>query len=354
MSDYSVAKSRFFVDGNGDLYKECFAYALDAVRNLCEQHGVRFETAFSMGENARYHWHPFMRALYYNKPPPNGQTARMPGGEIFYYRDGGWTVNTVVYDVERRELAGYLMKKTEACLRDSVKYKYRLKANPGLFAYEFEKLGVPIAELEKTIERAVADFHRQINRTVVTVDQDNLARIRDEAVKTRDRLIVTVDADINDVDSDVNDVETDENAADTDGSDYNGDNDYGTDENADETDENDGETDKNAGGVGAVRIGSDGLYGDAGFERLSGWDAFFEALSPVERAALELLLGGGADIGAFAAANGVMTEVLADGINEKAADNIGDGILDMGGSPSIYEEYRTDAAAAAARGTRLS
>jgi hypothetical protein len=42
----------------------------------------------------------------------------------------------------------------------------------------------------------------------------------------------------------------------------------------------------------------------------------------------------------FADKNGIMLEVLADSINEKAADYIGDSILETGNSITIYDEYR--------------
>jgi hypothetical protein len=51
-----------------------------------------------------------------------------------------------------------------------------------------------------------------------------------------------------------------------------------------------------------------------------------------------------AGIKAFADANGVMPEVLADSINEKAMDAIGDNILDFTDELVIYEEYLEDVA----------
>ena len=73
----------------------------------------------------------------------------------------------------------------------------------------------------------------------------------------------------------------------------------------------------------------------------SEWAVFMEALNATEREALSLILQGGADIKAFADKNGLMLEVLADGINEKAADIIGDSILETGEGITIYEEYRS-------------
>jgi len=59
-------------------------------------------------------------------------------------------------------------------------------------------------------------------------------------------------------------------------------------------------------------------------------------LSTVELQALGVLLEG-ADFKSFADSQGVMVEVLADGINEKAMDAIGDGLMDE--EFVLYEDY---------------
>jgi hypothetical protein len=70
-----------------------------------------------------------------------------------------------------------------------------------------------------------------------------------------------------------------------------------------------------------------------------GWDSFFDALNDTEREAIAILLDGGADIKKFADGNGIMLEVLLDGINDKAADHVGDSLLETGGDVRIYDEY---------------
>jgi len=72
----------------------------------------------------------------------------------------------------------------------------------------------------------------------------------------------------------------------------------------------------------------------------SPWSAFYDALTPVEIKALSIVLSGGANIRTFADEHGIMLEVLADGINEKAADYIGDNILEAGDGITVYDEYR--------------
>ena len=70
------------------------------------------------------------------------------------------------------------------------------------------------------------------------------------------------------------------------------------------------------------------------------WSLLKTALSETEKNALRLILEGG-NIKVFADKNGIMLEVLADSINEKASDFIGDTILETDDSLYIYNEYKT-------------
>jgi hypothetical protein len=72
----------------------------------------------------------------------------------------------------------------------------------------------------------------------------------------------------------------------------------------------------------------------------SGWGAFAAALTPIEKEAVVLLCQGEADLKTLADARGVMLEVLAEGINEKAADFVGDNVLDTDGGVVLYEDYK--------------
>ena len=91
-----------------------------------------------------------------------------------------------------------------------------------------------------------------------------------------------------------------------------------------------------AGGNGAGQPVPDNRGGSPA----DGWGAFKKALTSTERRALSILLAGGTGMKALADENGVMLEVLADGINEKAADYIGDNVLECGGSITLYDEYK--------------
>lgn len=67
------------------------------------------------------------------------------------------------------------------------------------------------------------------------------------------------------------------------------------------------------------------------------WDVLRERLTDTERQALDIILYEKANLKEFAHQQGIMLEVLAEGINEKAADVVGDGILDN--EFAFYEDY---------------
>lgn len=92
---------------------------------------------------------------------------------------------------------------------------------------------------------------------------------------------------------------------------------------------------------GGIRPGEAGILGspEGIFSSPEGdpWGELGAALTCVEREALGVILASG-DLKAFSDLKGVMVEVLAEGINEKAMDLTGDGILDE--EFALYEDYR--------------
>ena len=283
LSFYNITKSRFYADGNEALLSGCFERVLDAVDELCRSQNTRIETVFSLGVDAAFVWRPFQRALFHNWLIQPDRTVEIPGGGIYSCVDNRWTANTIIHETKRKELIGYLLKKAEACLRCAVKYKYKITVNPGIFVYDFKKTGIPFDEFDRTVEKAVSEFYRDLSRTVVNVNPDNLAVIRSEALGTRDKLTVPEEA---------------------------------------------------APPAPALVFPPETTLSDS-----EGWDGFKDALSAAEREALSILLHGDMGVKAYADENGVMLEVLMDSINEKAADFIGDNILEINGDLTIFDEY---------------
>jgi hypothetical protein len=69
--------------------------------------------------------------------------------------------------------------------------------------------------------------------------------------------------------------------------------------------------------------------------------AFIQSLTQIELEAIRTVLRGGS-LKAFADTKTMMSEVLVDGINEKAVDAIGDTVIEYDGQALIYEEYAAE------------
>jgi len=294
LSTYDVTKSKFYNAGNEALLSNCFEAVLTGLQKLCAEFRTPIEGLFRLSLSARYRWYPFQRALFHIRYDLPDRTVEMPGGEWFLCSHNIWTAQTLIRDNGRMELIGYLLKKTEASLRQTVKYKHKLHAVPNTFANNLTRPGIPVSLLEKTIENAVAGFHRDRNRTVVIVDSQNLERIRKEALGIQDRLIVPEETDVT-IPNSINDE--------------------------------------------AAAMPVSWQDSEPSFQDSSGWASFKEALSPAEYQALAIALRGGAGFKALADESGIMIEILVDGINEKAVDHIGDRVLEMNGGLTIYDEY---------------
>jgi hypothetical protein len=311
ISGYDVTNSKFFKDGNEQLLSECFAAVLRAVQDFCNKRNTRFEDLLVYSVSRRSPWQPFKQALFDSRIKQTDREIKINEFERYYCKNGQWTANLPIYYSSQKDFVGYIIKKTEACLRNVTGYKYKLVAEMRSGSKPFRELQRPAAkraELDKVIEKAVADFYEELNRTVVTVDHINLARIREEALETQEQLIVAEDSqDRGTVHLSCLNIKQGENAALS------------------------NKTDEPSPCLAAPPLT---------LSFADGWKALKNALTDVERQALSLALQEGADIKAFASDNGIMLEVLADSINEKAADCIGDNLLEIDDDIVLYDEYR--------------
>ena len=311
MSSYDISKSAFY-SANADkeeIIIDCFDAVLYSIRELCVQYGTKIDNILTYGNNTGFRWYPFQRALFHHWYSQQDRIVELPGGEKYRCKHSQWTSNTVANDNKRSDFVGYLIKKTEACLRQVFKYKYKINADPRMATRDLRRAGIPVDAFDKAIEDTVERFYRDLTKTVVTVDHDNLARIRKEALGTQDKLTVpegatTQSAASGSIDqSGIVDIFAAlENDALQDSPP-----DDGASVNEPETDE---------------------------------WQSLKEALTDIEHAALSMALRSAADIKSFADENSIMLEVLIDGINEKAADHIGDSILELGEDIIIYDDYK--------------
>jgi hypothetical protein len=292
ISSYDIRKSRFYGAETAGLARDCFLFVLDRFRGLCADKSACFEDAVFYPCSGKRVWKPFGDALFYHAPDRPDRKIVITKRETYAYRRNHWVRRSAILSDSGRRLVGYIMKAMESELRRAVRFKYSIKARTWSYdLMELEKLGIDVGE---TVKSATAEFYAEATRTRVSVDAQALGRIRREAADTRDKLLVPEDETPTAPDS----------AAQPDG--------VSVHASAPEPAQDDGDP----------------------------WGRFLKALTRTERGALDAALQS-RDIDAFADADGVMPEVLADGINQKAADIVGDVILEYdGAAAAVYEDYR--------------
>ena len=330
ISDYIATGSKFYRTGNEQLMGDCLKYVVTGIREMCDSIKIHHEDLFIYRYSRAGAWYPFKQALFYPCGNQPDRTVNMPGKERYQCKNNRWSAYMPIYYSGQKSLVGKVLKKMESCLRKAMKYKYQIKSEPCTF---YRSSGTAI-EFDGVVEKAVADFIRDRARTVVTVDHTNLARIRKEALGTQQKLIVP------------------ENEAPPEAK---GDEARPAAQGDDAPFTALGNAATHAATYGdaipaaapspeAPKLRDANDPEEAQITAYDGWAALKAALDYTERKALSIALYGGMDIESFADENGIMLEVLADAINEKAADSIGDSILELDGGVAIYDEYRDNVA----------
>jgi hypothetical protein len=324
ISAYNVTKSKFITDGNEELYSNCLQAVLNAVETLCAKNNHSLMSLFVYNTSKKTVWRPFKNALFGSDTPQTDREVLLSDYEQYVCRNGAWSVILPIFFSSQREFVGYFLKKTESCLRNAVNYKFKLIAetkagNKGFM--ELSRISSKKSEFDKVIEQAVAKFYRESTRTVVTVDHKNLSRIREEALETQEQLIVEDDSDCPEPG---NHPPISLQAQTPVGDDGN----------------RPARSDYSPPPTPQIpQKPSPFQISNAPPEPENGWEALKNALTETELKALSIALQDSTKVKAFADEHGIMLEVLADNINEKATDHIGDGILEVTDSVMIYDEY---------------
>jgi len=331
VSGYNVTNSKFYRDGNEMLMSDCFNSVFDSLQEFCMKRNTRFEDLLVYSVSRRSVWQPFKQTLFQSRAQQNDREIIISDFEQYFCKSGQWTAKLPIYYSTQRDFVGYIIKKTEACLRQVMNYKYKLIADMKSGSKPFRELQRPAAkraELDKLIENAVAEFHRKLTRTVVKIDHGNLAKIREEALETQGQLIVP--------DSDVvqNVFATEQNLT----------AEIIERELDNELSNNDSSYMSNVSEVPNNPDNHLSIESELTMSFSDGWKALKKAFSDVERQALSIALqastgNSNESTKSYADENGIMLEVLADNINEKATDYIGDNILEVDNELILYDEY---------------
>ena len=290
-SGYDITKSKFYRADNEKLMNDCIPSVFNALDAWLAEKNTSLGDVFLHDRGKAEFWKPFSQALFYPWLKQPDRTVLMPGREMYVCRDNRWTLEKAKPFNGMRELVGYVLRRMEAGLRKTMKHKHKLTVDARTMTYGVQRLlafQLTVDELDGVIDRAVADFYRDLNRVAVTVDTSRLVQIREEAQGTQEKLTVEEAPVMLDISPPPP--------------------------------------------VPPVLSAN------------SGWASFSAALTPVEREALHLLCNGETNLKPLADAHGMMPEVLAEGINEKAADHISDNVLDTEGGVRVYEVYLNDLA----------
>jgi len=287
VGNYDITKSRFYSDDNQELMRIAFHAAIVEATKLFANLGKCIEDMFYY-RNSAAPWRPFEGAIFYPWYTQPDKEVSISPQQVYVCRDNKWTARKLTPYKHKDELVGYFVKNMEQHLREIVGFKGSFRVNTKFVIAEdlIDSMGTSMTELSALFYTTAKRVYQELTRIVVKVDTQNLDRIREEAEVTQEKLVVE-EKEL----SQHNKAAVNESAAHA------------------------SPTDKNP------------------------WDAFKDALTPPELEALKIVLHNPDDIKAFADEKGIMLEILADGINEKAMDTVGDNILELSDTMVMYEDY---------------
>lgn len=320
LSKYDIRKSGFYGEGGEALIEDCFNFTMERLITVLGEKGIEFEDLIFLTAKSMAVWMPFQEALFFPWREQRDRQVAISAKEVYMCSQNQWFYRTSITAESGRQLVAYILKQMEAVLRRIVNYKYKITAGMGALSpttvRRLEDAGI---SLEQCITSAVTEFYREATKTVVRVDSEALAKIRREALETQEKLLVPEDEEV----SLRPPLATQEKPAEP----------INTDLQAEAQTMSEGhELRKEEDFSSAAPV-----HAATTTQEINIWDEFKQALSETELEALQLIIQGEVDIKQFADSHGIMLEVLADGINEKAVDAVGDSILDD--ELMIYDDY---------------
>jgi len=319
VGSYDISKSKFYKD-NSELMRVAFHAGVSAIDVLCRNIGRALEDLFYF-KSSPISWYPFEEAMFYSptfwEPQVNKEVYISPY-EVYICYQNRWTAHKKTPYKHKDDLIGYFVKIMEQHLREIIGFKSSFFVSVNKLSSAcaiLEGMGTSLAELSQLLHDKAKEAHYELTRIVVNVDKSNLVRIREEAEVTQDKLIVA-EAEVLLCDTRLG-ASTGQALA------------FSTTE----------------------EISSESsLPQPPGIKELTGqdsndtkmsspWVILKAALTATELAALQIAIINPENIKSFAMENDIMPEILADGINEKAMDSIGDNILEYSDVMAIYDEY---------------
>ncbi len=309
-SDYKIEKSIFFTGDAEKAIRACFCHVVRSLDGFLRRQGAEFEDlVFYSKSNA---WVPFSKALYcpFSRPVRN-KAVRLSETQKYKCLNGRWTSSESKIPKENgRAILGFLLRRIEQFFRTASGFKYKLTANRDkVSAGEIAQWFPERESFFAAVDAAIAEYYRESRRKTVTVDPSRLEEIRANARKTQELLLADAEADG-----------------------------PGEEEPAEEPEAVPPAAEKPPASPEAKPAAHPAQAAE------DPWAAFARSLDETEKDAVRLALRD-APPDAFrtlSKESGVMPEVLADGINQKAIGTVGDDVMELSGRAAIFEEYRED------------
>lgn len=285
ISKYDIKKSVFYSDKTEKIINDCFYFLLIRIRKIFAEKEACFEDLIFYPYAKDFTWMPFHRALFYPVFENTDRQVVLSPREIYACRHNHWRHQSVMLSEQGVRLISYLMKEMECALRKLTQFNYKLAADPGScdgkVRLRLEEMGISFPQF---IRESVLSYYALSTRRIISVETESLKQIRKEALQTQEKLIIPEESKSEEIRV--------EQAI-----------------------------------LAMTPVASDG------------WTEFRESLTPIECEVLTLALRG-EEIRTIAAQNMIMPEILADSINQKAMDCLGDIILELDDTIIIYDEYR--------------
>jgi len=319
ISSYNIKKSAFFNEENCRMISDCFFFILDRIRRIFLKRKKKFEDYIFYSSAGKSNWIPFGNALFYHILRQEDRQVDISDKESYSLNNNRWDFKHVAITEQGRKLVGYIMKEMECALRKSAGVKAKTVADPGMIdlklRLKLEKYGVIFPEF---IHGAVLEFYADFTRKIIKIDLTNLKQIRKDALQIQEKLIVPeekgfeVSAGINVISADIIGISAGINVM---------------------------SADIIGISAGINGVNDSGILSDHICSSVTDvWGELKKSLTLNELESLDIILSG-KDIKEFSFKNKIMPEVLADGINQKAIDVLGDAVLEFDDDIIVYEEY---------------
>lgn len=308
ISNYDIFKSKFYSEQTAPIINDCFKYVFEDVEQYFSRQHLSLRQIIAGKGYAKKWWRPFKDTLC-NKEPKSNRRVVICSNEVYSYEDKEWVCElTPEKDNTGAILIGYMLKRMEVNMRNVLKYKYKLSAEPSTIADRIvdQQISnvVKNSVFSQTIDDSVTRYFKEEHPLAFTnpnvlyekpvevrIDISKLNKIREDAEMIRDKLTIE-----------------------------------------DENDEM----------LSVIKPAEKNVMNES-TQFDSPLEELCSSITEIQKKALIVMLNESSSMPAImelALTHHVMPEVLFDGINETALTLIGDNLIETADeNPYIYDDY---------------